>query len=57
MASGQEPVPPPSATQGTAEGESDGDTHVRMQRHSDGADSARPEHGASRKYGLLVPEG
>ena len=59
MASGKEPALPPSAPQGTAEGGRGVSTQVSTQRHSYGADGARPNHVAlaCREYGLLVPEG
>ena len=55
MASGKEPAAPPSTNWGTSEGER---IYVIMQRHPDGADGARPEHGvlARREYSLLAPE-
>ena len=54
----QELSPPPSTLWGTAAGESGGLNHVSMQRHSDGADGARPESSALArcKYSLLDPE-
>ena len=55
MASGQEPTAPQIPQQDTAEGER---VEVSMHRHPDGADGARPEHGAlaRRKYSLLAPK-
>ena len=55
MASGQEPAAPQSPHQGTSEG---GIVEVRPHTHSDGADSARSEHGALArcKNSLLAPE-
>ena len=55
MASGQEPAAPQSLQRGTEEvqrGEG------IPQRHPNGADGARPDHGALelQKYGLLAPE-
>ena len=40
------------------EGERGGEQQVGTQRHSDGADGARPKHSAlaRHEYGLLVPE-
>ena len=60
ITSEQEPVAPPIATQGTAEGDSDWYIQVRTQRNSDGYDGARTKHGAFRafhEYGLLAPGG
>ena len=55
MESNQEPAPLPSTQRGTSEGESG---EVSTQRHSDGANAARPKHGAlaGREYSLLVLE-
>ena len=59
MESKMNPGAPPITPQRMAEGESDRITMVSMQRHSDGANCARPKHSAlvHRKYGLLAPEG
>ena len=58
MESEQEPAAPPSTPMVTAEGERGGDHLVSTQRHSDGADGARPEHSALAccEYGLLPPK-
>ena len=58
MVGGQEMEAPPSATWGTAEGGRGRKSQVSTQRHSDGADGARPKHGAivRHKYGLLFTE-
>ena len=55
MASGQEPALPSSTQRGTAEGEI---LWVSTQRHLDGTNGTRPEHGAlvRHEYGLLAPE-
>ena len=59
MESDMELAAVPTTPWGTTEGESGGITMVRMQRHSDGSGSTRPEHGALTRseYGLLAPEG
>ena len=54
-----EPAAPPITPRGTEEGEIDRITMVSTQRHSNGADGARPKRGALKccEYGLLAPEG
>ena len=55
MESDQEPTVPPITRRGMAEGKR---VEVSMQRHPNGADSARPKHGmlARREYGFMAPE-
>ena len=55
MASGQEPAAMQSPHQVTSEGDR---LEVRIQRHTERADGARPDYGTltGREYGLLVPE-
>ena len=59
MASGQEPVPPPSAQRGTSDGGRGGSTQVSTQRHSDINNGTRPKYGVLelRENGSLAPEG
>ena len=54
MESNQEPLAPHITQHGTVEGDR---VNVNTQRHPDGVDGARPEHGAlvRREYGLLAP--
>ena len=53
------PVALPITSWGMEEGERGGITMVSTQRHSDGAEVSRPEHGAlsRREYDLLATEG